>query len=115
MTKVLTYVEIDIDYCSLTYGIAPCTAVLGVDGTDKCFNSIATCQDRIHFTNAPVTLRFGLDVGFLPADIECIPSLTGVQFTPATVSLGKDLGQRASLSCTFKDHPHSDTGTGYDN
>lgn len=114
MTKVLTYIEIDVDFCALTYHTAPCTAALGITGSTKCFNSIKTCQDRVHFSNSPATLRFGLDNGILPDSIECIPSITGVQFTPATISLGKDLGTRASLSVSFKDHPHSDTGTGFD-
>ena len=114
MTKVLTYVEIDIDYCSRTYGTAPCTAAIGVTGTAKCFNTLNTCQLRTAFNNAPITLRFGLDVGFLPDDIECIPSLIGVSFQPSQISLGKDLGTRASLTVTFKDHPHSDTGQGFD-
>jgi N-acetylneuraminic acid mutarotase len=66
------------------------------------------------YEKSSVTLRFGLDVGFLPDDIECIPSLTGVSFQPSQISVGGDLGTRASLSLTFKDHPHSDTGAGYD-
>ena len=66
------------------------------------------------FDNVPVTLRFGLDVGFLPDNIECQPILTGVSFQPSQISLGKDLGTRASLACTFKDRPHSDTGPGFD-
>lgn len=36
--KVVTYVEIDVDYCALSYGVTPCTA----DGPTKCFNSLAT-------------------------------------------------------------------------
>lgn len=55
-----------------------------------------------------------MDTNYLPSTIECIPSLTGVAFTPAVVSLGEDLGQRASLSITFKDHRWPDIGPGYD-
>lgn len=112
--KSLTYIEVDVDYCANTYGVLPCTASIPATGSAKCFNSIATCQDREHFVNEPVTLRFGLDQGYLPDDIECIPSLMDVSFTPATISLGEDLGQRATLNVRFKDHRHSDVGPGFD-
>lgn len=83
-------------------------------GDDKCFNSIKTCQDRVDFSESEVTLRFAKDALYLPRDIDCIPSIESVSFSPATVSLGKDLGQRASLTVTFRDHPSSDTGQGFD-
>ncbi|WP_193760240.1 hypothetical protein [Bradyrhizobium yuanmingense] len=114
MTQSLTYVEIDIPVCSLTYGVAPCTASIPTTGDVKCFNSIKTCQDRDNFTESEVTLRFAKPTEYLPREIDCIPSIVSVDFSPATVSLGKDLGQRASLTVTFQDHPHSDTGQGYD-
>lgn len=112
MTKVLTYVEIDVDFCANVFGEAPCTAT--GSGDSKCYNSISTCQDRTNFSNDPVTLRFALDCGFLPTNIESIPSLQSVSYTPSEVSLGENLGVRASLAATFRDHPHSDTGPGYD-
>ncbi len=114
MTKLLTYVELDISYCSLTYGESPCTAAIGVTGSDKCFNSLNTCQDRENFSSSTVTLRFTRDVGFLPTDIEAIPSLVGVDFSSGKVSLGEDLGQRASVTIKFKDHRHGDAGQGFD-
>src|SRR5690349_5293148 len=114
MAQAVTYVEIDIPFCSLTYGVSPCTAAIPTTGDAKCFNSIKTCQDRNHFTESDVTLRFAVPTEYLPSEIDCIPSVSSVSFSPATVSLGKDLGQRASLTVTFQDHPHSDTGPGYD-
>lgn len=115
--QALTYVEIDIDYCANTYGESPCTATLEGDsptGTIKCFNCVSTCQDRNNFVLDPVTLRFAIATSYLPKDIECIPSLKSVTYTPGVVSLGENLGQRATLSVTFEDHPWSDTGPGFD-
>ena len=112
--KALTYVEIDITYCGLTYGVSPCTAAVGVTGDAKCFNTIRTCQDIGHFTDAPVTLRFARDTGFNPVDIDAIPILAEASITPARISLGEDLGQRESVSLTFVDQPHADTGAGFD-
>lgn len=113
MTRVITYVEMDIDFCTLTYGVSPCTAELGVTGDVKCYNTLKTCQDRTQFDNDPVTLRFGYTAGG-DNDIECIPSLLSVAFSPVTISFGEDLGQRGSLTVQFRDHKHSDTGEGFD-
>lgn len=115
--KSLTYVEIDVPHCSLTYGVAPCTASLTNSpptGTIKCFNSLGTCQDRINFTDVPVTLRFAIDTIDLPKDIEAFPFIKSVDFTAAIISLGGDLGQRATLKVTFRDAQHSDAGDTFD-
>lgn len=117
MTKALTYIEIDIPFCANTYGVLPCTASLTSSpptGTRKCFNTPNTCQDRANYIDAPVTLRFASDVGFLPQDIDVIPSVTGITYTPSQVSLGNDLGTRASLAVKFRDHPWPDTYAGFD-
>lgn len=114
MTKLLTYVELDISYCSLVYGNAPCTAAIGVTGSDKCYNGLATCQDTANFSSSTVTLRFAQDVDYLPDDIEAIPSLRSVDYSPGTISLGEDLGERATVTFRFKDHPYGDTGNGHD-
>lgn len=112
------YIEIDIETCSLTYGVAPCTAVLGVTGPIKCTNTTATCQAREVFVPQTVTLRFAVDVGaYLPRDIAAIPNIEShddISFTAGEISLGQTLGTRSSLKVTFRDHPHSDTGPGYD-
>lgn len=52
------------------------------------------------------TFRFSTDVPYLPREFNAIPSIVGVSFTPVTISLGTNLGQRASLNVTFKDHRH---------
>lgn len=112
--KALTYVEIDVDYCANTYGIAPCTAALGVTGDIKCFNTQRTCQDLPNFINEPVTLRFAPNVDYLPRTIPAIPNVLSVQQIPGEISLGESLGLRSTVTVTFRDHPHSDTGPGMD-
>ena len=87
---------------------------ISIHPVQKCYNTRKTCQDPTNFNNEPVTLRFGLDVDYLPQDIECIPSITNWRVSPAIISLGEDLGLRAEMRVTFKDHPWSDTGPGGD-
>lgn len=108
--KALQYVEIDLPYCSRTFGVAPCTAT----GPNKCFNSKATCLDVANYNNDPVTLRFAYDTGYLPSEIDAFPSIRSVEYDPATISLGENLGQRATVTVAFNDHRHSDTGEGFD-
>ncbi len=112
--KSLVYVEVEQDYCSLLYGVAPCTASIPTTGAAKCYNTRKTCQDIANFASAPVTLRFGIDVDYLPQGIDCIPSIADWSVSPAIISLGEDLGLRAEMRVTLKDHPWSDTGPGGD-
>lgn len=111
-----TFVEIDVSICSLTYGTAPCTASVPTTGTQKCYNSRGSCQDLAHYAETFVTLRFAQDTGYqAETGIDYITdSLVDADVTPGVISLGENLGQRASVSCTFRDHPHSDTGPGFD-
>lgn len=51
-------VELDIDYCTLSYGTAPCVAALGTTGFDKCFNTRKTCQDPDNYDPATKVYRF---------------------------------------------------------
>jgi len=108
------YIELDINYCSLSYGVGACTAVLGVDSTDKCFNSVATCAKPAVYAASTVTLRFTEENTFRDQSIDALTNLMAVNFSPAQINPGVDLGKRASLRITLQDHPHSDTGAGFD-
>ncbi|MEW9808602.1 hypothetical protein ABUE31_21640 [Mesorhizobium sp. ZMM04-5] len=116
--KALVFVEIDIDYCSLVYGTAPCMATTEGEtptGAAKCFNSIGTCQDRENFASSTVTLRFAQGTAYLAeSGIDAIAAIEDVSVTPGTISLGEDLGTRSSLRVTMSDFPWSDTGPGFD-
>jgi hypothetical protein len=52
------------------------------------------------------TWRFAIPTNYLPSDIDAIPSIDDVNFTPATISLGENLGTRASLTVQLRDHRH---------
>ncbi|MCR6734439.1 MAG: hypothetical protein NVV83_10325 [Afipia sp.] len=116
--KSLSFIEIQIPVCTLRYGETTgegtCPAVLGVDSAEKCFNTKNTCPVRASYIEDEVTLRFSKPTAYLPVEIDCIPNVQEISFTPATISLGENLGTRATLSVTFFDIKHSDTGEGFD-
>lgn len=116
--EALTYVEIDIPYCSLSYGVAPCQASFTASpptGDAKCFNTFPSCQDTANFSATTKTLRFAIPTAHLPRDIDIIGAwVTSVDYSPSIVSLGENLGQRASVKITFTEHRHSDAGDGLD-
>ena len=114
MTRLVQYIEIDLDYCSRVYGVAPCTAAIPTTGDRKCYNTLRTCQDRANFGSALQTYRFAIDTDYLPAAIDAIPSITSISLTPSVISLGENLGVRSSLTVTFRDHQWGDTGPGFD-
>lgn len=115
MTRALVYFEMDVDFCANVFGNSPCTASISNDPFRKCFNTIKTCQDRENFVNDPKTIRIAKDCPYLPKSIRVASaSLATYSYTPGTISLGEDLGIRSSLTVQFYDHPHSDTGEGFD-
>lgn len=109
-------VEIDVDQCSLTYGTAPCAAVLGTTGVRKCFNMYRHCQDQENFTRQTLTLRFIEPGSNVPIGYSAFPCLLSVSSRSSTVNIaGLDdrlsaFGRRASVEVRLADFPHDDRG-----
>ena len=62
------------------------------------------------------TFRFAMEkVDFLPQSIDAMPAITGMTFSPARISLGQNLGERAVLTVTFKDFRHIFASDSFDN
>jgi len=114
----IQYVEVDVDYCSLTYATAPCLAVLGTTGTRKCFNTYGTCQYKSAFTKTTKTLTFINNRANLPVGLQAYPVLEerGITSFSSTVNIaGSDprmsaFGRRATVSVKLQDFVDSDTG-----
>lgn len=104
----LTVVELDLDTCSLDYGVAPCTAT-GAAG-EECWNTRHTCQDVENFTITTTTYRFSEPSSNLPAGITMFPCLKGVDLAPAKITPGEGLGYRAAVTVTLQDFSHHDRG-----
>lgn len=103
------FVELDMDFCANTYGIAPCTASIGVTGTSKCYNTYATCQDKANFNKTIKTYRFCEQNADLPVGLSAIPLLKSVSFASQEITPNKGLGVRGSVSISFIDAPWPDT------
>jgi hypothetical protein len=107
----LTLVQIDQDFCTLTYGVAPCTAV---NPSNKCFNTFKTCQVPEVYDRGSLTLTFGKAQADAPKDLYIIPSLLSVSTSPSTINPTNGnknispLGTRAVANIVFQDAPHSD-------
>lgn len=112
MREPITFVEIEQDFCNLTYGVAPCMAGIGVTGNTQCYNTLRTCQDADNFSRGTKKLLFS--DAQPPAGMYAVPSIRRIDTAPTVINPGGGgrrsgpLGQRASLSVTFQDHPSSD-------
>lgn len=113
----LQIVEIDIDFCTRTYGTAPCTASLGSTGVRKCYNTFFTCQDQGNYNAGTLTLRFSKNQIGLPKGQTIFPALQSVSTNPAKITLGAvderlgTLGKRARITVNLKDFKYSDALT----
>ena len=113
----IQYVEMDIDYCSLSYGTGACTAILGTTGDLKCFNTFKTCQDTANFTKTTKTLAFINNRQNLPKGLQAYPCLkeNGVSAFSSTVNIAggnskySAFGRRATVDVNLVDFVDSDT------
>lgn len=107
----LTFVQIDQDFCNLTYGVAPCNAV---NPFNKCFNTFKTCQVQGVYSRGVRTITFGKQQSELPANEYIIPFLVSSSTSPSTINPTNGnknispLGTRAVANIVFQDAPHSD-------
>jgi hypothetical protein len=111
--QAVQIVELYLDTCSLTYGVAPCTGAIGVTGTQKCFNTRATCQSAANYARTSKVYRFSttrVDGIQQPGDGPTFPTLLSVKSAPTVLTPGKGLGIRSSLSISIADHPWTDSG-----
>lgn len=119
--ETIVFFEIDMPFCSLSYGVAACPAVLGIDSGRKCYNTRATCPVPLSYdgdsrtSGKYVTLRFCRPQDAATHYGPVIPMLAAdPRVTPAVINLaGMDrnmgaLGQRESVAITLDDSRHSD-------
>lgn len=105
--RPITVVEIDLDFCQNTYGVSPCTAAVGVTGSQKCFNTFKTCQDQPDYVLGTKTYRFCSNDAFLPVGQTIFPCVTNVDIAPTTLD-PKGFSVSASATVTLQDFPYHD-------
>jgi len=110
----VTVVEIDIDYCTRTFGTSPCTATLGGSVVRKCYNTWNTCRLKSAYNKGTKTLTFAQSVDRMPVSGNYIPCLVDASGRSGTVNIaGADerlsaLGKRAVVSVKMLDFPYND-------
>ncbi len=104
--RPVTIIEMDLDYCQLTYGVGDCPAVLGVDSEAKCYQTRKTCPVPAAYDPAARTYRFSdFELGYETLSVPCVQ---GVTFTSTKIDPGKGLGIRASATVTLQDFTWDD-------
>ena len=109
-----TTVEIDLDYCTRTFGVAPCNAALGGDTVRKCYNTWATCKFKSAYNKGTNTLKFCEPNSSFPVGLNYIPALENASGRSGTVNIaGSDdkmgaLGVRAEVQASFVDFADGD-------
>jgi hypothetical protein len=106
-TKIM-YIEMDLDYCANTFGVAPCTAT-GV----KCYNTFGTCKDKPHYSKTVKTYKF-ISHG-LPADIQrayapALPYINGKDDISTELKATTTVNRRMNITF-FDDANFNDVGT----
>ena len=75
MREPIQIVEIDLDYCSRTFGVGVCTASLGGEVLRKCYNTWSTCRLKSAYNKTLLTLRFIQQSASMPRGGNYIPAL----------------------------------------
>ena len=115
--ELLQVVEIDIDFCTRTYGESPCTASLGDTGVRKCYNSRFTCQDPQNYNRGSLTLRFARNQGGLPKGTTVFPALRSVSTRASEINFSGytrrqgPLGKRSEVTIQIDDFAYADFDT----
>jgi len=115
-TNPVQIVELDMDHCSLEFGVGVCTAALSSSVPNKCFNTYHTCPVKTLFDKTTLTLKFTNPVSNIPVDQGLYyPVLTSVSTYSSTVNLAGStpkmglLGKRGTVSVDLKDFVYNDT------
>ena len=111
MNEIIYIVEIELDYCTLTFGAGECHAT-----GEPCYNTRATCKDVRAYPNSQGVARgkktysYCSESSLIPANLGAIPVIKDVAMTPITIDPGKSLGTRGEVTVRMSDFPHHDIG-----
>ncbi|XAI95665.1 hypothetical protein [Microcystis phage Mae-JY22] len=98
--------EFDLDRCTNTFGVAPCTA----SGT-PCYNTRGTCRDKPNYQRGTTTLRFCSRGMPIPAGEALRPYIADADAAVTEIEPKRGLARRGTLRLTMVDEPDSDVET----
>jgi len=110
-------VEIDLDYCTRTFGVGACLAALGSSTPRKCYNTFGTCKYLTAYNKGTKTYTFCTATSSMPVGQNYLPFLKSVDERSGSVNIAgaqKDLkafGTRATITAKFVDSPYNDALT----
>jgi len=99
----VTLVILTFDYCSNTFGAAPCTAA----GT-KCYNTYPTCKDKANYTKSSKDYKFTSIDAPLPFSAGERPYLDSINYAPTEIKTSLTVNARVDL--VFVDEDDTDVG-----
>ncbi len=98
----VAFVVITCDFCSLTFGVAPCTAT-----GEKCFNTFPTCKDVPNYDKTTKAYRFVSPVSPVPLDL-VRPYVRSVKLLPTEIKTNLTVSGRVTVE--MADEPDTDVG-----
>lgn len=110
----IEWIELDLDFCTRTWGVAPCTAVLSSQFPAKCFNTFTTCADKPNYNKGVITYKLVMPRSNYPKGETTFPCLSRVSNRSATANIaGSDdelfpLGRRGKITADLVDFPYHD-------
>lgn len=114
MSQPFSFIEIELDYCALTFGVGQCRATLSADTPYKCFNMYNTCGDRERYSKSSLVFRYCQESAILPQNMVIFPVIASLEYTSPHVNLAgadpdkKPLGTRGTIAVTMNDFPYHD-------
>jgi len=99
--------RMEIDRCSNTYGLSPCTAS-GAVGTE-CYNTYFTCQDKANYTKSTQVMQFVSRGINAPASEALRPYLLNSVSAPVMIDIDEGLAARSVVSLKLADEPDNDS------
>lgn len=95
--------ELDVDSCANTFGVAPCTAT-GI----QCYNTFNTCKDKSNYIKTIKTYKFGSRGLVVPGEL-VRPYISSVSVSPTEIKPGEGLAIRSRTQIKLIDEPDNDS------
>lgn len=102
-----TVLELTVDRCANTYGVAPCTAT-GAVGSE-CYNTYETCQAKSTYVKTTQTMRFVSRSVMSPPGQDLRPYLLGSISAPSMLDFEAGLAPRNNVAVNLADEPDNDS------